>query len=794
MLAPTQNHKTGVSVLVELGPHTALQGPLKQIFKAMGGDAEKTPYVSVLSRKREAIDSYVTMALKATKQRAEIADAMFSKYELRDITVLSPLVIPDEDVEMTTTLRLYREGTDSNGVDDVRCNGTSRALLQPTIASISEAARSPVLVDKLYADLSDFGVVYDPTFQDIDECRACNTCAYARLVVRDVTKEMPCHRTEADRYRQLCYRLDWEPILSPINKELDTATYGSSGDEAALSNSEIEIVHGGGALQTQPALNLVELLEHSTGKRRNTSTLIKFRDVGANHRDVIIAHGKLSNADFRIEASGIIIDMGSNISNLKPTLPLAYSAAYYSLVELGRLQEEESALFHAGAGAVGQAAISLAQMIGAELYVTVGSSEKKRLLVTEYGLREDHIFYSRDTAFGDAVRQPTKDRGVDVVVNCLASEGLRDSWHCLSTFGRLIDIRTHDTTASTRLETAQVDHNASFISLNMMALAAQRPRLMHSLLWSVSKAHQIWQGWSISPTTIFNISEVESALNSEDTAGCKDAEETDRGTPHANDIAKATPPKKPRQLLKENATYIHVGDSGGLGRSMSRWTVKRGVWQLVLVSKSASTIGKVKELIDEAAGAGATTVVRRCNVADPADVKQLITHGLEGILPREGCDSWRNGASDLTAISETGYLMEDLDKAAEVAKSLGGDAICEAEVLALVGTAISGDLTTTCNNHIITGMRISLTLSQFWAQDAKSKYLREDAEALAAVEASAGVVKTISYNAALKSAGTLHEVEDIVCKGLMHKLAAVMIMELEDLGATTPVQLPPGCD
>ncbi|RYP42325.1 hypothetical protein DL767_000247 [Monosporascus sp. MG133] len=1339
MLAPTQNHKTGVDLLVELGPHAALQGPLKQIFKAMGGDAAKTPYVSVLSRKKNAVDTaldaaaalfnkganlnlefinfpkpgtspmlltdiprypwnysatywhesrmtqkhknreaprndilgtlanysndleptwrnivrlddlpwlehhkiqsltvfpmsgYVVMALEAAKQRAEMAGAVFSKYELRDITVLSPLVIPDEDVEMTTTLRPHQEGTlvssenwdefricswtktkgwkehckglvtvqsgDSNGVDDVRRNETSRALLQSTIASISEAARSPVSVDKLYADLSDFGVVYGPTFQGIDECRACNTCAYARLVVRDVAKEMPNHhvtdtviqpsfletlislywpiagaggdgvkaiylpssisrltvsrdittkyrqpgatleaysqgtvpsenpsptkisifgttgdsssdplikldglyiapildhdaQTEADIHRQLCYRLDWEPILSSIDKELDTATHGSSGDEAALSNSEIEIVHGDGALQTQLALNLVELLERSTGKRPSTSTLVRHsaenkvcifiaelerpllahikseefealqrlvtsvtgmlwvvrgaydncttphanlvsgfsrtirsetllpfatldldgrsrlaeseipraiakvfkavfvqgsmpncemefmerggcfftprvindpemnnivhretkpsalqpvpfntegrplkmaitnggaldslhftddiskenpidaddveiqvRAVGVNHRDVTIAHGKLSNADFGIEASGIIIAIGSNVSNLKvgdrvaaitqgafatsvrtkaafvvklptdmtfeagATLPLAYSTAYYSLIELGRLHEEESALVHAGAGAVGQAAISLAQMIGAELYVTVGSSEKKRFLMTEYGLPEDHIFYSRDTAFGDAVRQATKGRGVDVVVNCLAGEGLRESWHCLNTFGRLIDIGTRDTTASTRLEMARFDHNASFISVDMMALAAQRPRLMHNLLSSVSKLIKYGKVRPISPTTIFPISEVESALKT--LHGAKTHGKL-IVVPHASDIVKATPPKKPRQLLKENATYILIGGTGGLGRSMSRWMVKRGARQLVLVSRSASATGKVKELIDEAAGAGATIVVRRCNVADPADIEELITHGLEGMPPVKGVihgamvlrdvlfekmtysdfttvieskvqGAWnfhqalsnttldffvaissvagivgnRGQAAyaaantflnalvrhrlslglpastlDLTAISDSGYLAEDLDKAAEVAKNLGGDTICEAEVLALLGAAISGHLTTTCNNHIITGMRISPTLSQFWAHDAKSKYLREEAEALAAVEASAGAVKTISYNAALKSAGTLQEAEDVVCEGLMHKLAAVMMMELEDLDATRPL-------
>lgn len=140
---------------------------------------------------------------------------------------------------------------------------------------------------------------------------------------------------------------------------------------------------------------------------------------------------------------------------------------------------------------------------------------------------------------------------------------------------------------------------------------------------------------------------------------------------------------------------------------------------------------------------------------------------------------------DLTAISDSGYLAEDLEKAAEVAKNLGSDTICEAEVLALLGAAISGKLSTVCNNHTITGMRITPSQQPFWTSDAKSKHLREAMEAAAAADAASnGGAKAISYNAAVKAAKTLEEAEAVVCDGLVHKLAAVMMMELEDLDVT----------
>lgn len=50
----------------------------------------------------------------------------------------------------------------------------------------------------------------------------------------------------------------------------------------------------------------------------------------------------------------------------------------------------------------------------------------------------------------------------------------------------------------------------------------------------------------------------------------------------------------------------------------------------------------------------------------------------------------RSASLDLTAVSDAGYLAEDSAKAAEVARNLGSDTICEAEVLALLQVAIEG--------------------------------------------------------------------------------------------------------
>jgi len=138
---------------------------------------------------------------------------------------------------------------------------------------------------------------------------------------------------------------------------------------------------------------------------------------------------------------------------------------------------------------------------------------------------------------------------------------------------------------------------------------------------------------------------------------------------------------------------------------------------------------------------------------------------------------------DLTAVSDSGYLAEDLEKAAEVARNLGSDSICESEVLALLSAAIDGTMASTCNGHIITGMRITATMRPFWTEDAKFKAMRLAAEEAAAKDASLNAAQA-SFNAALRAAKTRAEAEDVVCRGLVDKIASVLMMEPEELDIT----------
>ena len=106
--------------------------------------------------------------------------------------------------------------------------------------------------------------------------------------------------------------------------------------------------------------------------------------------------------------------------------------------------EDQSVLIHSAAGGVGLAAVQLALMYEAELYVTVGSEEKIQHLMSTFNIPRDRIFNSRNESFLEGIMNKTNGEGVDLVLNSLSGELLHLTWKCVAPFGRLVEIGKRD--------------------------------------------------------------------------------------------------------------------------------------------------------------------------------------------------------------------------------------------------------------------------------------------------------------------------------------------------------------
>ena len=287
-------------------------------------------------------------------------------------------------------------------------------------------------------------------------------------------------------------------------------------------------------------------LQHKLGKDK---VEISVKCIGMNFRDIMIALGQIPfDRNIGIDCSGIVTAIGSNVTDLSPgtrvcamtygayanitrveqhriakipdslkfteaaSLPAVFCTAQYALGDIGRLCEGESILIHAAAGGVGQAAIMLAHNIKAEIFATVGSVDKKNLIMQTYGVPEDHIFSSRNASFVQELMTITNQRGVDVILNSTAGELLRQSWRCLAPLGRFIEIGKRDLVQNSNLEMEKFLDSVSFSGVDLTKVENSKPQLFKRILTDVVRMYKDNIIRRITPITVFPISEVERAI------------------------------------------------------------------------------------------------------------------------------------------------------------------------------------------------------------------------------------------------------------------------------------------
>jgi NADPH2:quinone reductase len=118
-------------------------------------------------------------------------------------------------------------------------------------------------------------------------------------------------------------------------------------------------------------------------------------------------------------------------------IPVAWGTAYECLFTAGKLKEAETVLIHAGAGALGLAAIQLAKRAGARVLATA-SDESRLERLKPFGI-DFGINYKTDD-FVEKVMAITNRRGVDVALDSIAGKNLARSIQSLAYGGRAITV------------------------------------------------------------------------------------------------------------------------------------------------------------------------------------------------------------------------------------------------------------------------------------------------------------------------------------------------------------------
>ena len=118
-------------------------------------------------------------------------------------------------------------------------------------------------------------------------------------------------------------------------------------------------------------------------------------------------------------------------------VPETFFTVWTNVFDRGGLQPGETALFHGGSSGIGTTAIQLATARGARALATAGSDEKCRACERLGAARA--INY-RSADFVEAVKELTKGRGVDLILDIVGADYLDRNLRALAVDGRLVQI------------------------------------------------------------------------------------------------------------------------------------------------------------------------------------------------------------------------------------------------------------------------------------------------------------------------------------------------------------------
>ncbi len=293
--------------------------------------------------------------------------------------------------------------------------------------------------------------------------------------------------------------------------------------------------------------------------------------------DAVMGVVPFSFATHAVTAEYALVHKPKNLSDEEAaTVPITFLTAYHALCRLAHLAPGERVLIHAGAGGVGLAAIQIAQHIGAEVFATAGSEQKRQFL---RNLGVEHVFSSRTLEFAEQIMEVTDRQGIDVVLNSLPGDVITKSLSILRAYGRFLEIGKTDIYQNRMIGLLPFQDNLSYFAIDLDRMLRQRPDYIRQLFAEVIE-HIEAGHYRPLPLTRFPLAEVRSAFRymaQRKNIGKVVVSVVDRPAEAAAE--------EPVGRLREDGTYLITGGLGALGLEVAQHLAAHGAGHLVLLSR-----------------------------------------------------------------------------------------------------------------------------------------------------------------------------------------------------------------
>ncbi|MEM9507577.1 MAG: aminotransferase class I/II-fold pyridoxal phosphate-dependent enzyme [Cyanobacteria bacterium P01_E01_bin.35] len=392
---------------------------------------------------------------------------------------------------------------------------------------------------------------------------------------------------------------------------------------------------------------------------------------GVNFRDVLNALGVLkeylqdmgfqdsTEVPFGGECSGIVVAVGKGVTNFKvgdeviaaqavgslsshvtvnakfaivkpehlncaeaATIPTTFLTAHYGLHYLAGIKPGDRILIHAAAGGVGQAAVQLAQRVGAEVYAT--ASEGKWEFLKASGVK--YVMNSRNLDFAAEVMQLTEGQGVNLILNSLNGDFIPQNLAILAPQGRFVEIGKVGIWSQEQVAEQRAD--ISYYPFDLLEVSQRDPDLITALFTELRQ--QFVEGkLQPLPHKVFPIKQADNAFRY--MAQAK----------HIGKVVISLPASN--QIVKSDGSYLITGGLGALGLQVANWLVAEGAKHLILLGRGKPTTSAQQE-VNQLKQQGVTVDVLPADIRDYQALEQIFrshkltypTTPLRGIIHAAG--------------------------------------------------------------------------------------------------------------------------------------------------------------
>jgi polyketide synthase 5 len=397
---------------------------------------------------------------------------------------------------------------------------------------------------------------------------------------------------------------------------------------------------------------------------------VRVTNSSLNFADVLIAYGKYPTFDGRLPAlgtdfAGVVTAVGPDVTshkvgdrvgglsangcwstyttcnaNLAVTLPsglsnekaaattTATATAWYGLHDLARIRRGDKVLIHSATGGVGQAAIAIARAVGAEIFATAGSEDRRKLL-RDMGIK--NVYDSRSVEFADQIRHDTDGYGVDIVLNSVWGAAQRAGIELLALGGRFIEIGKRDIYGDSRLGLFPFRRNLAFYGLDLALMAASHPQQVRSLLDTV---YRLTADGTLPPPDSTHYSLTDAATAIRIMGGAQHTGKLVLDVPKGGNPRVPVPPEQ-AQVFRGDGSYVITGGLGGLGLFLAEKMAAAGCGRIVVSSRSQPN-AKAQETIALIRAMGADVIVECGDIAAPGTAKRLVEVATATGLPLRG--------------------------------------------------------------------------------------------------------------------------------------------------------------